>query len=442
MKRLMALILTALLVPALNVMARGHGGDSQDGYDNKDSTQSQDTKATQKNSNDNPVLINVARPSSGGHNRNYPAQQQQQTAKQQAAGNTPSYGNLQWTTKSQAKQRNQNRARTQQYTAPAQTNNRPNDMKNNVTINKHTVVNNYSVQGVSAAGVVHHHPYEQNYVRKKLQNLGVKSAPGYITRREEVIHTDREHSRIEFPKTGFGGRAINADPISPRHFNDRAVKTQMSMVVSIGWQNKILGFDRAETMSNHYYWHNDRNFNYCHYIDHMGYHWYGWYAGNKYFWTRHFNNRWWWYDGDFDRWCFWNNGFWWWQDPYHIGDLYCYNNTTYIPVNSAEDNVAVAVPDDNNTQSYTSPDNTRVVKVVADTQDAFLYDTANPPEFNPVYLASGVTDVMFSDTDNGRPLEIILKLNNKSFDMFDGNGNAYNPANSGVEQPAPGEAVQ
>jgi hypothetical protein len=96
-----------------------------------------------------------------------------------------------------------------------------------------------------------------------------------------------------------------------------------------------------------------------------------------------------------------------------------------VPVNSAEDNVAVTMPEDGNTHSFKSPDNTRTVKLVADTQDAFLYDTANPPAFNPVYLASGVQDVQFSDTKNGRPLEIFLKLNDGSFDMFDSNGTPY-----------------
>jgi hypothetical protein len=153
--------------------------------------------------------------------------------------------------------------------------------------------------------------------------------------------------------------------------------------------------------------------------------------------VRNFDSRWWWYDADFDRWCFWNDGFWWWQDPYHIGDLYCYNDNSYVPVNSANDNVAVAVPDNGNVHSYTSPDNTRVVKVVADTQGAFLYDVSNQPKFSPIYLASGVQDVMFSDTTSGKPLEVILKLNDGTFDMFDGSGEPYNAAGaaSADEQP-------
>jgi hypothetical protein len=202
----------------------------------------------------------------------------------------------------------------------------------------------------------------------------------------------------------------------------------MGLVGGALWQEKINGLNASEMIQNHYYWHSEKGFNYCHYIDNSGYHWYGWYVGDRYIWTRNFNNRWWFYDGDFDRWCFWNDGFWWWQDPYHIGDLYCYNNANYIPVNSAEDNVAVVVPDEGNMQVFTSPDNARIVKVVPGTQDAFMYDGKNPTAFNPIYLASGVKEVKFSDTNNGRPLEIILVLNDGSYDMFDGSGTPYNPA--------------
>jgi hypothetical protein len=41
-------------------------------------------------------------------------------------------------------------------------------------------------------------------------------------------------------------------------------------------------------------------------------------------------------------------------------------------------------------------------------------------------MASGVQSVQFSDPNNGRPLEIILKLNDGSYDMFNAQGNPYN----------------
>jgi hypothetical protein len=275
--------------------------------------------------------------------------------------------------------------------------------------------------------VVHHHSYTPGYVRKKLQKIGVTSEPRYITNRAEIIHTDRQHSTIQFPQKGMDGKTLTATEVSPRRFNDPVVRDHMAQIENNAWRTKIQGLNRSENKTGQYYWHKDSGFDYCHYVDHHGYHWYGWYAGNKFFWNRNFNGRWWWYDSDYDRWSFWNDGFWWWQDPYHVGDLYCYDNDDYIPCNSAEDQVAVTGPDNSSMQTYNSPDGTRVVKVVSDTMDAFLYDTADPPAFNPVYLASGVKSIQFSNTGNGRPEEIVLTLNDGSFDMFDGQGKPYNP---------------
>ncbi|MGH7442189.1 MAG: hypothetical protein ACREKE_05880, partial [bacterium] len=157
------------------------------------------------------------------------------------------------------------------------------------------------------------------------------------------------------------------------------------------------------------------------------YQWYGFYLGSGFFWTRNYAGRWWWYDSGESRWCYYNAGFWWWQDPYHVGDLYCYNGGAYIPANSANDQIMVSLPETEDMTSYQSPDGSRAVKLVAGGSDAFLYDLDSPPAFNPIYLASGVTSVQFSDASDGRPLEIMLKLGDGSFDLFDADGNPYNP---------------
>lgn len=125
-----------------------------------------------------------------------------------------------------------------------------------------------------------------------------------------------------------------------------------------------------------------------------------------------------------------------------MGDLYCYDDEQYVPCNSADDDIIVTGPENASMQSYTSPDNTRIVKVDSDTQDAFLFDNETPPAFVPIYLASGVKNVMFSDTSNGRPLEIVLTLNDGSFDMFDGQGTPYNPGNFDADQAAQGYTGQ
>jgi hypothetical protein len=328
----------------------------------------------------------------------------------------PSYGQLHWN--------NQTTAAPHRL-APAQTNAKEGVVSGSVY--SRPSLQNYSQAGVKAAVAVHHHAYAQGYVRQKLQKMGVSSEPGLITDRSEMMDTDKTHSAIRFPQKGADHQPITAAVVSPRHFNDDVVRDNMKLVNSPDWLNRLNGFNSSENQTGHYYWHNDGGINYCHYLDASGYHWYGWYVGDQYFWTRNFNGRWWWYDSDFNRWCFWNNDFWWWQDPNHVADLYCYNNDNYIPCNSAEDQVVVTASSDSTMRSIPSSDGTRIVKLDEQTQDAFLYDTANPPSFAPVYLASGVESVDFSDTSNGRPMEIILKLNDGSFDMFDAQGNSYNP---------------
>jgi hypothetical protein len=269
---------------------------------------------------------------------------------------------------------------------------------------------------VNAAVAVHHHAYTQGYVRKKLQKMGVSAEPNVITDRAEMIHTDRAHSIIAMPRDGFDHQPIGAMIVSPRHFNDPVVRDQMHRLEGADWGDRINGLCVTENMPGRYYWHQDNGFNFCHYLDGQGYHWWGWYAGNQYFWTRYYGSRWWWYDSDNDRWCF------------------CYNNDTYIPCNSAEDQVVVTAPVVSNEHDINSPDGTRVVKLFSDSQDAFLYDTADPPTFDPVYLASGVKSVSYSDVSNGRPLQIILTLNDGSYDMFDNYGNPYNPGANDADQ--------
>lgn len=109
-----------------------------------------------------------------------------------------------------------------------------------------------------------------------------------------------------------------------------------------------------------------------------------------------------------------------------MGDLYCYDDGSYVPVNSAEDQIVVSGAEEPNETTYSSPDGSRNIKVVQGDGDAFLYDASAVPAFDPIYLASGVQSVQFSDVSNGRPLEIVVKLNDGSFDLFDSQGNAYN----------------
>src|SRR5665213_176548 len=369
-----------------------------------------------------PVVINMNRGTSGGNNRNYPPQQSQPAGYRQ-----PSYGQLHWNNP-------QPQSRPQQAAAPAREGVAP------ATAYQRPAVQNYVQPGVQAAVAVHHHAYEPGYVRKKLQKIGVSAEPSLITDRSEMIQTDKTHSSVRFPPKGSDHHPITATSVSPRHFNDAVVRDQMKLVDSADWRTRIDQYNAAENQAGHYYWHNDDGVNYCHYLDSNGYHWYGWYEGSQFFWTRDFDGRWWEYDSDYNRWCFWNNGYWWWQDPNHVGDLYCYDNNDYIPCNSQDDQVVVTAPDEGTMDSYASDDGTRMVKIDRQTQDAFLYATANPPGFDPVYMATGVESVTFSDTSNGRPMEIVLKLNDGSFDLFDAQGNSYNPGLLDADEARQGDA--
>jgi hypothetical protein len=268
-----------------------------------------------------------------------------------------------------------------------------------------------------------HHPYQPGYVRKKLQKLGVAKVPYPLTNRSQLLDDDRAHSIIRAPRKGPDRRPLTATALSPRTYNDNLVRAQMSLIDQDSWRKTINQLNLSETQPNRYYWHKSKSFNYCHYLDASGSQWYGWYAGDNYFWTRCYGDLWWWYDSDFNRWCFWNEGWWWWQDPYHVGDLYFYNGDQYIACNSANDQVEVTTAGVPNPVVTFSPDRTRQVKIFGNGQDAFLYDTAVPPSFNPIYLASKVQKVEFVDPGDGGPYEIDLTLEDGTLNYFDLQGN-------------------
>ncbi len=288
-----------------------------------------------------------------------------------------------------------------------------------------------------------HHPYQPGYVRKKLQKLGVASIPYPLANRAQLLDDDRAHSIIRAPRKGPDHRSLAAKPMSPREYNDELVRGPMSLIDQDPWRKSINQWNLSEVKPNHYYWHKDKSFNICHFLDASGNQWYGWYSGGSYFWTRCYGDHWWWYDSDFNRWCFWNDGWWWWQDPYHVGDLYFYNGAQYIPCNSANDQVEVTTVGLPNPVVTANADGTRVVKVMGAGQDAFLYDTAVPPDFNPVYLASKVQKVEFVDPGDGGAMEIDVTLSDGTLNYFDLQGNplettAMQPGTIPTEDPGAG----
>jgi hypothetical protein len=178
----------------------------------------------------------------------------------------------------------------------------------------------------------------------------------------------------------------------------------------------IHNYERMEVHPNQYYWHEDHGFRFCHYYDPWGFHWYGWYVGDDFFWTRYYYGRWWWFDPGYDRWCYWHDNGWWWQDP-DQGLVFAYQNNNYVPADSAS---APSANNGTNQTEYWDAADHRVVKVFG--KDAFLYDTSKVPAFDPVFLASNVTDVKMNKAHNGRPLQILVTLEDGTFKIFNPKG--------------------
>jgi hypothetical protein len=210
------------------------------------------------------------------------------------------------------------------------------------------------------------------------------------------------------------------------HFSASPMRAHMSLVARPESMHLFAGREGMEHDRNHYYWHDEGGYRYCHYYDPYGYHWYGWYIGDSCLWVRFYGDRWWNYDRDYDRWMYWNDGRWWWQDP--GGVVYLYNDGEYIPtqpVNPPAASFSDAPPSAGGT--FDSPDGSRRVKLVTDgSGDAFLYDTTDPPAFSPVYLGGQVQGVRFSDTSQGQPLEIQLTKTDGSTSIVDQFGHGIN----------------
>jgi hypothetical protein len=283
----------------------------------------------------------------------------------------------------------------------------------------------------------HHHPFTPGYVRKRLQKLGVTNLPNYITDRIRILDTNKLQSSVPAPRLGPDKKPLTASLIPEYRYSDPIVKDQLAILHNRAFAVKADKANKVEKLKNHFYWHKEKGFTYCHYIDPQGFHWYGWYMKDNCFWTCYFGGHWWFFDTDHSRWCFYENG-WWWQDPYHVGDLYYFNNGEYIPCDSAKDAVVMTVQT-NNQKVVTSPDGSRTVKIIGDGRDAFLYDNSATPSFSPLYLASKVTAVKFSNTDNGQPLRIMVTMDNGASDLYDSEGT---PLDNFVANAQPAETAK
>jgi hypothetical protein len=75
---------------------------------------------------------------------------------------------------------------------------------------------------------------------------------------------------------------------------------------------------------------------------------------------------------------------------------------------------------------FYSSDGSRMVQVVGDDKQSYLYDTAATPAFDAKYLDSGVNDVRFKLDDQGALATIMTLTDGGGFDLFDKDGNTQN----------------
>ena len=104
-----------------------------------------------------------------------------------------------------------------------------------------------------------------------------------LTDRSQMLDLTRQQSSIRLPKMGPDKQPLSSTAISPRDYNNEIVRDHMALIDSDSWAQQADHLDQTENQSGHYYWHKDNGFNYCHYQDGQGNHWWGWYAGNNYF---------------------------------------------------------------------------------------------------------------------------------------------------------------
>jgi hypothetical protein len=234
-----------------------------------------------------------------------------------------------------------------------------------------------------------------------------------------------DRSRPNYPKQDDRGNRLSGSAAA------RPPARHGDVVRNAGFMRGITRLQRTEMVPNHYYWHNDHGIRYSHYFDGHN-HWYGFYHGPAFYWTRFYGDRWWFFDVHAARWVFWGNGFWWWAGP--GGVPYVYADDNYYPYEDSgvtvEDAETVAppasVPAEGSAQgaSSISPDKTRMVQVFGDDAQAFLYDqTATPPKFMK-YLGQGVTKVRFSGGTANAPLQIMVEYKDGTFALFDASGNS------------------
>jgi len=212
-------------------------------------------------------------------------------------------------------------------------------------------------------------------------------------------------------------------------------------------------------------------------------HWYGFYHGPTFYWTRYNTGHWWWYHQGFGRWVYWYQGFWWWPSP--TGVQYVYVDNNYYPYESGVVTVkspevsappmadpgtetasaatpgarsggimisssapeppaqveaealtasasAPAIPD------VVSPDGDLLVKVMGAQHDAFLYEKTEGVPVLLRYLGGDVAQARFTKGSDGKGLKVLLDFKDGSFAVYDSGGNPVDAPNISLKDEPPG----
>ena len=257
--------------------------------------------------------------------------------------------------------------------------------------------------------------------------------PRACDRADSVI---RERPRAMPEAKGWKGRG----PAQPRATQPPAEHT--TIVRDQRVVDDIVREQRVEVVPRKYYWHRDHGVRYAHYYD--GYHWYGFYHGPRFYWTRYWADHWWWYDPVYARWVFWHDGYWWWNGP--RGAFFVYVDNSYYPYQPG--GVVVKQPEveappqsaptsSSEGRTFPSPDKKREVQVYGDRQEAFLYDTTGKAPAFLTFLGASVKGVRFSGGESGKPLRILLDFNDGRFALFDKDGKPVDGSAAETQAAAP-----
>ena len=225
----------------------------------------------------------------------------------------------------------------------------------------------------------------------------------------------------EKPYTNSRGRHLPPGRDHGRVINDR------------GAHDHIRGVHNRWNRNDHgYSWHTWNGHRMSHHYDRYGFHWWGWYINNIYFWTRYHNDRYWWYDPYWRRWCYMHDNRWWWQDPatsyvYAIIDNRYYryqdNGGTVVVTPDptqpeetppADPNEPVPTPGQ---ETIYSVDGTRSIQILGDKKDAYLYDLtvedSNGAGAGGRWLATGVASVKFvydEKIEDGATTQVVRQI--------------------------------